>query len=140
MRSVLETEEPLTASEIQERLAQVMPSGKAATIARNETVYAFKSGRLELDESIAQKYNLQIELTWRTSPEGGPVCPVCAAMDGKKTTLGKAFTPEQVEVELKDGETRIETWTPSEWNDQGCIPNAHTNCKCYFDETLVRTA
>lgn len=140
MRSVLETEEPLTASEIQERLAQVMPSGKAATIARNETVYAFKSGRLELDESIAQKYNLQIELTWRTSPEGGPVCPVCAAMDGKKTMLGKAFTPEQVEVELKDGETRIETWTPSEWNDQGCIPNAHTNCKCYFDETLVRTA
>lgn len=140
MRSVLETEEPLTASEIQERLAQVIPSGKAATIARNETVYAFKSGRLELDESIAQKYNLQIELTWRTSPEGGPVCPVCAAMDGQKTTLGKAFTPEQVEVELKDGETRIETWTPSEWNDQGCIPNAHTNCKCYFDETLVRTA
>ena len=140
MRSVLETEEPLTASEIQERLAQVMPSGKAATIARNETVYAFKSGRLELDESIAEKYDLQIELTWRTSPEGGPVCPLCEAMDGKKTVLGKPFTPEPVEVELKDGETRIETWTPSEWNDQGCIPNAHTNCKCYFDETLVRTA
>ena len=140
LRSVIESEEPLTAREIRERLEQIMPSGKAATIARNEVVYAFKSGRLEQDEAIAKKYDLQIELTWRTSPEGGPVCPACAAMDGKKTMLGTPFTPVPVEVEQKDGSTRTETWTPSEWNDQGCIPNAHTNCKCYFDETLVRTA
>ena len=140
MRSVLETEEPLTANEIRERLEAVLPYSKAQTIARNETVYAFKSGRLELDEQIAKKYDLTIELTWRISPEGGEVCPLCQAMDGKKTLLGKAFTPVPVEVEMKDGSTRMETWTPSEWNDQGCIPNAHTNCKCYFDETLVRTA
>jgi protein-tyrosine-phosphatase len=139
MRSVLETEEPLTANEIRERLEAVLPYSKAQTIARNETVYAFKSGRLELDEQIAQKYDLVIELTWRTSPEAGDVCPLCEAMDGKKTLLGKAFTPVPVEVEKKDGTTEIKTWTPSEWNDQGCIPNAHTNCKCYFDETLVRT-
>lgn len=140
MRSVIESDEPLTAEEIRERLEQILPSGKAATIARNEVVYAFKSGRLELDEKIAKEYNLQIELTWRTSPEAGPVCPACAAMDGKKTTLGTPFTPVPVEVEQKDGTTRTETWAPSEWNDQGCIPNAHTNCKCYFDETLIRTA
>lgn len=140
MRSVLETEEPLTANEIRERLEAVLPYSKASTIARNETVYAFKSGRLELDEQIAQKYDLVIELTWRTSPEAGDVCPLCEAMDGKKTLLGKAFTPVPVEVEKKDGTTEIKSWTPSEWNDNGCIPNAHTNCKCYFDETLVRTA
>lgn len=144
MRSVLETEEPLTANEIKERLSQVLPEAKAATIARNETVYAFKSGRLELDESIAQKYDLQIELTWRTSPEAGEVCPLCEAMEGKKTVLGKAFTPVPVEVVKKDRQgneyTEIQSWSPSEWNDEGRIPNAHTNCKCYFDETLVRTA
>lgn len=140
MRSVLETEEELTANEIKERLEQVLPFGKAATIARNETVYAFKSGRLELDESIAKRYDLTIELTWHTSPEGGPVCPLCAAMDGKKTLLGKAFTPVPVEVEQKDGTTTTQTWSPSEWNDEGRIPNAHTNCKCYFNETVVRTA
>ena len=139
MRSVLETEEPLTANEIRERLEQVLPNGKAATIARNETVYAFKSGRLELDEKVANEYKLQIDLIWRTSPEGGPVCPLCEAMDGQVTTLGKAFMPVPVEIEKKDGEIETKTWTPSEWNDQGKIANAHTNCKCYFDEKLVRT-
>lgn len=139
VRATLLTEEPLTASEIKERLMQILPDGKAATIARNETVYAFKSGRLELDESIAKKYDLQIELTWHTSPEGGPVCPLCAAMDGKKTMLGKAFTPQPVEIEKKDGTVELTTWAPSEWNDNGEIPNAHTNCKCYFSERVIRT-
>ena len=61
MRSVLESSEGLTANEIKERLAESLPQGKAATIARNETVYAFKSGRLELDESIADEYHLEID-------------------------------------------------------------------------------
>ena len=140
MRSVLETQEPMTASEIRRRLREVLPDGKAATIARNETVYAFKSGRLELDERIARENDLEIDIVWRTSPEAGPVCPLCEAMDGKVTTLGKAFTPIPVEIEKKDGSVETKTWSPSEWNDEGRIPNAHTNCKCYFDEKLVRKA
>lgn len=140
MRSVLETEEPLTAQQIKERLAQVLPTGKAATIARNETVYAFKSGRLELDESIAKKYDLPITLTWHTSPEAGEVCPACAAMEGKKTKLGTAFVPVPVQIEKKDGTVVTETWTPTEWNDDGRIPNAHTNCKCYFTESIEEDA
>lgn len=131
MRSVLESSEGLTANEIKERLAESLPQGKAATIARNETVYAFKSGRLELDEEIAKEYNLEIDLIWRTSPEAGEVCPYCEAMNGTKTTLGKAFKPKYI-----DGES----WEPSAWNDYGLIPNAHANCKCYFDEQIVRKA
>ena len=138
MRSVLESEEPLTAQEIKKRLREVLPTGKAATIARNETVYAFKSGRLELDEKMAKELDVQIELTWHTSPiPGHPVCPLCEAMEGQKTILGQSFTPQPVEVTLKDGTTRTETWSASEWNDEGKIPNAHTNCKCYFDEEIV---
>lgn len=144
MRATLESSEGLTAEEIKERLSEVLPKGKAATIARNETVFAFKSGRLELDQGIADKYNLQVELVWRTSPEAGPVCPACAAMDGKVTKLGKPFTPQAATVEKvdKDGNIIQErvSWEPSSWNDYGLVPNAHTNCKCYFDEQIVRKA
>ena len=145
MRSTLENSENLTANEIRERLLQAIPEGRAATIARNETVYAFKSGRLELDEKIANEYNLQIDLIWRTSPEAGEVCPLCKAMDGQITHLGKAFTPQPATWETydKDGnaiEHHSDGWEPSAWNDYGLIPNAHVNCKCYFDEKLVRTA
>lgn len=141
MRSVLETEEPLTANEIKQRLMQILPEAKAAAIARNETVFAFKSGRLELDERIAEKYNLVIELTWHTSPVAGhPVCPLCEAMEGQKVRLGQSFTPVPVTIEKKDGTEKTEIWAASEWNDNGKIPNAHTNCKCYFDESIVRTA
>ena len=139
MRSVLDTDEELTAEEIKQRLNEVLPRGKAATIARNETVYAFKSGRLELDERMSEEYKLRIDLVWRTSPESSDVCPLCQAMDGQVTHMGRPFTPEPVEVELKNGEKRTDVWAPSEWNDDGRIPNAHTNCKCYFDEVLVRT-
>lgn len=132
LKSVLEGGEALTAEEIEARLYEVMPRAKAATIARNETVYAFKSGRLDLDERMEQRYGLKIELVWRTSPEAGDVCPVCAGMDGKVTKVGHAFSDR---VKTDDGEI---VWEQSAWNDYGAIPNAHTNCKCYFDERLVR--
>lgn len=139
MRSVLESDEPLTAQEIKKRLMELLPTGKAATIARNETVYAFKSGRLEIDEKTARDLDLVIQLTWHTSPiPGHPVCPLCEAMEGKTTILGQAFTPQPVEIEKKDGTIETQSWSPSEWNDEGKIPNAHTNCKCYFDEEVVR--
>ena len=132
MRGALESEEPLSANEIEERLAKILPDGKAATIARNETVYAFKSGRLDLDKYLAKKYNLQIELIWRTSHDS-LVCDVCQAMDGQVTKLGQSFVDQ---VSTEDG---VVAWEHSRWNDNGEIPDAHVNCRCYFDERLIRT-
>lgn len=140
MRAVLESGEALTAEQIRERLEGLLPNGKAATIARNEVVYAMKSGRLELDQGIADKYGLEIQLEWATSPEAGEVCPLCEAMEGKITTLGQAFKPQAVAVPKEDGTIDFQTWEPSIWNDEGRIPNAHTNCKCYFQEHLIRKA
>ena len=132
MRAVLESSTGYTAEEIRERLQARIPDGKAATIARNETVYAFKSGRLEMDKSAADEYGLKIELTWHTSRDSD-VCALCAAMEGKKTILGKAFKPEVVHEGGRD-----KVWKRSSWNDFGEIPNAHTNCRCYFDERLIK--
>ena len=132
MRGALESEEPLTANEIEERLAKILPDGKAATIARNETVYAFKSGRLDLDKYLAKKYDLQIELIWRTSHDA-LVCDVCQAMDGQITRLGRPFKDQ---IDTDDG---VVAWEHSEWNDNGEIPEAHVNCRCSFDERLIRT-
>ena len=157
MRSVLETEEPLTASEIKKRLEQVLPKGRAATIARNETVYAFKSGSLELDESIAKEFDLQFELTWHARKDG-VTCDTCAAMDGQKTMLGDKYA-ESVHVEagtrLINGRivgkapegadpkeyTGADTfsWIQDEWNDDGTIPNAHVNCRCFYTKKLIRS-
>jgi len=131
MNEVLGSSEGLSASEIKKRLAEVMPTSRAEMIARNETVYAIKSGRLEQDESLAQKYGLTVKLVWRTSHDN-KVCPVCAAMDGKEASLGEAFVDM---VETSDGE--LLSWEHSKWNDGGKIPDAHVNCRCYFDEILV---
>jgi hypothetical protein len=130
MNEVLAMSEGLTANEIKQRLSEVLPTSRAELIARNETVYAIKSGRIEQDEQLAQKYGLQVKLVWRTSGDS-KVCPVCAAMEGKTTTLGDAF---QDTVETEDGE--VVSWDHSTWNDGGRIPDAHPNCRCYFDEVL----
>ena len=114
--------ESLTANEIRARLEEVMPRTRAELIARNETLYAIRSGRLEIDEELAEKYSLNVKLVWRTSHDKD-VCPICAAMDGKTVELGKAFTDS---VELADGE--IATWEQSSWNDSGRITSAHVNC------------
>ena len=129
MRGALESEEPLTANEIEERLAKILPDGKAATIARNETVYAFKSGRLDLDKYLAKKYDLQIELIWRTSHDS-LVCDVCEAMDGQITKLGRPFKDQ---IDTDDG---VVAWEHSEWNDNGEIPDAHVNC--VLGDTIVK--
>lgn len=145
MRSVLESSEGLTREEIEQRLAEVIPDQRAATIARNEVVYAFKSGRLELDQGMAEEYNITFDLEWHTSPEAGEVCPLCAAMEGEITPVGKAFKPQEATWTTynKDGEAiehHSDGWEPSAWNDYGKIPNAHVNCKCYFDEVNFRRA
>ena len=132
MRGALASEEPLSANEIAERLREVLPDGKAATIARNETVYAFKSGRLDLDKYMAKEYDVQIGLIWKTSHDN-LVCDVCQAMDGETTMLGKPFKDQ---IATEDG---VVAWEHSRWNDNGEIPDAHVNCRCYFDEFIVRT-
>lgn len=119
---VLNTE-GITANEIKERLGEMLPESRAELIARNETLYAIRSGRLEQDESLAQKYNLKVKLVWRTSNDG-EVCDVCREMEGKETPLGKAFPNE------------VDGYEQNEWNDDGRIPDAHPNCRCYFDEVL----
>lgn len=127
VEEVLKSSEAMTAKEIKEKLEEVLPASRAELIARNETVYAIKSGRLEQDQDIANKYGLQMSLVWRTSHDGN-VCDVCAAMDGQEVKLGDAFKA----VETADGAT----WEPSSWNDNGMIPDAHPNCRCYFDEVI----
>lgn len=125
----LKANEGKSASEIRTALREAMPTWQAERIARNETVYAFKSGRLEQDKSMAKQYGLKVSLVWRTSHDGA-VCPACAAMDGEKTPLGKAFPGE---IQTEDGTI---AWEQSMWNDHGQIPDAHPNCRCYFDEIV----
>ena len=130
--------EALSASEIKTRLAEVLPRAKAECIARNETVYAIKSGRLEQDESLAEKYGLNVKLVWRTSQDN-EVCPVCQAMAGQTIELGKAFADT---IKTADGE--VLSWEHSSWNDNGRIPDAHVNCvlgdtKILADEVKVAT-
>ena len=120
----------LTANERRKMLSEVLPKERAELIARNETLYAIRSGRLEQDESLAEKYGLNVRLVWRTSGDAD-VCDICAAMEGETVELGKAFNDT---VKLADGE--IATWEQSTWNDGGRIPDAHVNCRCYFDEEL----
>lgn len=146
MRAVLESSEALTAEQIKERLKEALPDGKAATIARNEVVYAFKSGRLELDERTAERFSLKLELTWHATKDS-TTCDTCAAMDGQKTILGGKYA-ESVTIPagttLLNGntidETRTFAWAQDQWNDDGRIPNAHVNCRCYFDEQIITEA
>lgn len=159
MRSVLQAEEPLSAGEIKKRLAEVLPKGRAATIARNETVYAFKSGGLEMDERIAKEHNLKVELTWHARHDS-ITCNVCSAMDGQKTMLGDKYAnsvtlkqgtrlingkivgeaPEGASEEEKKEYTGDLTfgYTQDQWNDDGTIPNAHVNCRCFYTKRIVK--
>lgn len=127
MEDVLANSEGKTAAEIRQALREIMPTWQAERIARTETVYAFQSGRLDEDKRIAKKYGLTMKLKWHARPGA---CAVCAAMDGQTVELGKAFTHIQ---ETDDG---IVSWEPSKWNDHGQVPNAHPNCRCYFDEIV----
>lgn len=129
MEDVLSNSEGKSAAEIRKELRQVMPTWQAERIARTETVYAFKSGRLDEDKRISDKYGLKVKLVWRARHDGS-TCPVCAAMDGEETDLGKAF------VDYKDTDDGIVSWEHSFWNDSGQVPNAHPNCRCYFDEIV----
>ena len=125
----LENSRGHSAEEIREILESAMPAWQAERIARTETTYAFKSGRLDEDQRIADKYGLKMKLVWRTSHDD-KVCDVCAAMDGETVEIGQAFD------HLKETADGIVAWEPSAWNDDGKIPAPHPNCRCYFDEIV----
>lgn len=129
MQDVLTSSVGMSAGEIRQALREVMPTYQAERIARTETIYAFKSGRLDEDQRIADKYGLKMKLIWRSRHDGA-VCDVCAAMDGEKVTVGDAFEHYK---ETADGAI---AWEPSRWNDDGRIPAPHPNCRCYFDEIV----
>lgn len=122
------SEEGWSASEIKRQLAKVIPKSRAELIARNETVYALKAGRIETDKRIEQDYGVEIDLVWRISDNSA--CDICKAMNGVKVKCGEAF-PDHEELE---GITHY--WEHSSWNDEGRTPSAHPNCKCYFDEEV----
>lgn len=143
MRAVLNNTRGLTANEIRAELKKIIPTYRARMIARNETVYAFKSGHLECDGGLAAKHGLKLQLTWKCRDDN-KTCDACAAMDGQTTILGESY-PNEIEVDagtqLKNGriveQDEIIAWEKTEWNDQGLIPSAHVNCRCYFDEELI---
>jgi hypothetical protein len=145
MRAALENTEQMTAKEIQARLEQAIPANRAYTIARNETVYAFRSGRLEADMDIATRYGFanDVVLTWRCTKDAN-TCDLCAAMDGTTTKLGRAYADmvtKQAGTELPNGHVLEEDQTfafrRDVWNDHGLVPSAHVNCRCYFDEDII---
>ena len=138
MRSVLNNTRGLTAKEIEERLREIVPTYRARMIARTETVYAFKSAGLDNAQSQNEKYDLHLKAEWRCQGDG-KTCDVCAAMNGQQVDLGQAYRDELVipaGTTLANGHTfEFDTpisWTPSEWNDQGTIPQPHPNCRCSF--------
>lgn len=131
MASVLQkaAEESWSASEIKKELAKSIPRDRAELIARNETVYAVKSGRIETDKYIEDNYGVKIGLVWKISDNGA--CDVCKAMDGTVVKCGEAF-PDHAEYEGVEHH-----WEHSSWNNGGECPNAHVNCRCYFDEEII---
>lgn len=129
MNEVLENSVGKSAGEIRKALREVMPTWQAERIARTETVYAFKSGRLDEDEKLNRRHNLNLKLVWRARHDS-KTCDVCAAMDGETVTVGDAFE------HIKETDDGMIAWTPNEWNDEGRIPQPHPNCRCYFDEIV----
>lgn len=128
---VLNSSAALSASQIKQRLRDIMPAARAETIARNETVYAFRAGHLENDKYLSQKYGLKLRKVWRIS--GDDACEICKAMDGQTVSLDEIF-PDS--VESADGFQY--SWEHSSWNDNGEIPSAHVNCRCHYETEVVR--
>lgn len=145
IEETLSGEETLTANEIATRLLEVMPRKRAELIARNETLYAIRSGRLEQDEGLAEKYGLHIKLVWETSHDN-KVCAICAGMQGQEIDLGKVYDNSFIagdrltKKQLKEYGLKADdvlSWAQDGWNDSGKITSAHPRCRCYWNEALV---
>lgn len=121
----------LSASEIAKRLSEVMPRARAATIARNEVNYAFRAGHLENDRYLAEKYGLKLQKKWRAHLDER-TCPICRAMDGETVEINEAWADS---IQGKDG--IMYSWEHSRWNDNGDLPDAHVNCRCYYETEVI---
>lgn len=145
MRSVLENTRNLTAQELEQRLMEAIPRYRAAMIARTETTYAFKSVQIDDFMEWEKLTGFKFEAIWHCSNDR-ITCDVCAAMDGQRTPIGRAYehiielteAKQLVNGKTLDAGTIIE-WEPSQWNDQGLIPLPHPNCRCYFDVVRIKT-
>lgn len=145
MRAVLENTRSLTANEIEQKLREAIPRYRAAMIARTETNYAFKSVQIDDYREWEKITGFKFEATWRCSHDR-ITCDICAAMDGQKTTIGEAYNhiiELEADKQLVNGKTldagTIIEWEPSQWNDNGLIPQPHPNCRCYFEVNRIKT-
>ncbi len=124
-------EQALSASQIKAELKKVMPKARAATIARNETVYAFRAGTLENAKYLGDQYGLKLRKIWRCHHDSR-TCPICEAMDGQVVDVTSAF-PDGAQ-----GADGIRySFEQNSWNDDGQIPSAHVNCRCWFELEVV---
>ena len=136
MSSVLASaaEEGWSAGQIKKELNKILPRDRAELIARNETVYALKAGRIETEKYLEDNYGVKLGIEWKISDNGA--CDVCKAMDGKIVAVGKAFPEDAVYIN-EDGEQIQVKCDHTSWNDYGETPNAHPNCRCYFNEVVL---
>lgn len=102
-----------------------LPKHRAETIARSETVHAYRTAGIDSTQTLADKYGLKVNLVWRIADDGA--CDVCKAMNGKKVPIGKEF-PDHGIFKTDDGEEIMVGWEHSYYNDYGREPNAHPNC------------
>lgn len=156
---VLGSNEAMTQSELQAKLAEAMTKGvsdelaiqklinRAATIARNEVGYSFLTAGMENDKYLYDKYALKMGYKWRARHDS-KTCDVCAAMDGQIVKIGDSFAgsvhvdtgTRLVNGKIVGEDTRGLTnfgWEQNEWNDDGAIPHAHVNCRCRVDRVLL---
>lgn len=125
--------EGISAGEIKKRLQEAVPQARAAMIARNETIEAFRMGQLDEMKHIAKTYDLEVRKTWCAHPGE---CDICKAMDGTTVKLTESF-PNEVEGTDEAGNHVVYSYDYTLWNSQGETPNAHTNCRCYFKFEVV---
>ena len=144
--SVLNSSQGKSAFEIRQALEQMFNDNlkwQAERIARTETVYAYKSGRLDEDIKIRDRYGLKVKLVWHARHDS-KTCDVCAAMDGQTVALGEVFEHDfklPAGTKLINGKELDEekdiSWDTNMWNDGGRIAQPHPNCRCYVDEEIV---
>lgn len=121
-----------TANQIETELAKVMPRARAAMIARNETVYAFRAAGLENAKNMAKKYDLKMNKIWHCHFDDR-TCPICKAMDGQVVGLEESF-PNEI-----DGTDGVQYgWKRDKWNDNGEVSSAHPRCRCYIQYKVIR--
>lgn len=132
---ILRSNEAMTQEQLRSLLEEALTRGvtddnairklmiKAATIARNETVYAFRAGSYDNDVYMSEKYGLGLEYEWLAHLDD-KTCEVCKELNGTTVKLGDAF-PNEFDIDgVRFG------YEQSEWNDDGRLTQAHVNCRC----------